>query len=139
MTRLRDETGFRLRAACVAINSACTHVLLVSAANRAGAWVLPAGGVEPGESAYESAKRELWEEAGAVVAADASSSEGLTSRPLFMLHDYKKRARTTFFAARVEEPISDAFPEAKKRVRRWVLLADAAAPASLDSLLSRES
>ena len=117
MTRLRDASGYRLRAACVAFNSTGTHILLVSAAKRVGAWVLPAGGVELGESAGESALRELWEEAGARAASAGPA--------LFLMNDHAKRARTTFFAARIDTPLDELYPEAKMRTREWVLLADA--------------
>jgi diphosphoinositol-polyphosphate diphosphatase len=117
MTRVRDASGYRLRAACVAFNSAGTHILLVSAAKRVGAWVLPAGGVELGESAGESALRELWEEAGARATCAGPA--------LFLMNDHAKRARTTFFAARIDTPLDELYPEAKMRTREWILLADA--------------
>ena len=123
MTRVRDASGYRLRAACVAFNGVGSHVLLVSAAKRVGAWVLPAGGVEPGETPAESALRELWEEAGARAVAAGS--------PLLILHDHKKRSRTTFFAACIvdDAALDGEYPEQAMRTREWVPLADA--PAAL--------
>merc|ERR1711900_50593 len=51
------ETGERLVAGVVPLNSAKTHVLLIQSTRRAG-WVLPKGGWESDESCTEAAQRE---------------------------------------------------------------------------------
>eukprot|EP01138_Halocafeteria_seosinensis_P005913 gb/GECG01006045.1/.p1 GENE.gb/GECG01006045.1/~~gb/GECG01006045.1/.p1 ORF type:complete len:221 (+),score=35.41 gb/GECG01006045.1/:1-663(+) len=61
-----DEKGFRLRAGCIALKywGSDTRLLLTASTRHKGQWVLPAGGVEKGESSRQAAIREAQEEAG---------------------------------------------------------------------------
>lgn len=63
--RTFDYDGFRQRAGCVVFDSVEEkRVMLVSHTSTDGSWILPAGGVDPGESYPEAAERETHEEAG---------------------------------------------------------------------------
>lgn len=92
--RLLDAFGYRLRAGCICFNTDCDFVALVSSSSKAGCWILPAGGIEPGESVTAAMHREVEEEAGLVGRAGAGF-------PLCWVHDEGKQARTAVFAMRV--------------------------------------
>ena len=124
MPRCFDPEGFRRRA-CVVLFSPCfSCVLLVASSKRPNDFVLPGGGIEPGESAPVAACRELWEEAGARMEVGGLAplfSGALTER---------KRARTAAFFAVAGAPMggeAGAYPEAGARARAWVPLRGVAA------------
>jgi 8-oxo-dGTP pyrophosphatase MutT (NUDIX family) len=98
------------------------EVALVASSSRAGAWILPAGGVEAGEGCGATAARECLEEA------------GLVGRvwPLAWVHDHAKKARTAVYAQLVDAVLPpdasgrDAgYEDAGTRERRWTELAEA--------------
>ncbi|KAJ7325984.1 hypothetical protein OS493_028706 [Desmophyllum pertusum] len=63
--RTKDEDGYTRRAGCICFKSEQEEeVLLVSSCRHPGRWVVPSGGVEPGEDSKEAAIREVVEEAG---------------------------------------------------------------------------
>lgn len=63
--RTYDEDGFKLRAGCLCFKDESEkEVLLVSSSRDARHWVVPAGGIDPGENALDAAVREVFEEAG---------------------------------------------------------------------------
>jgi 8-oxo-dGTP pyrophosphatase MutT (NUDIX family) len=112
--------GLRLRACILLFSPACDTVLLVASSSRAGAWVVPGGGIEPGETPSACALRELWEEAGAV---PCGACAPLSAAPLQC-----KRSVTTPFACRLGR-LEEAYPESGARERRWVPLLEV--PAAL--------
>ena len=59
-----DEKGYRIRAGCIALKfwGSDTQLLLTASTRHEGQWVLPAGGVEKGESTRQAAVREAQEE-----------------------------------------------------------------------------
>lgn len=59
-----DGRGYRLRAGCIAVESwgGKVHILLAASTRHKNQWVVPAGGVEKGESTREAAVREAREE-----------------------------------------------------------------------------
>jgi 8-oxo-dGTP pyrophosphatase MutT (NUDIX family) len=111
--RLLDEHGYRFRAGCIAFTlpegssswERDMRIVVVSSSSRAGAWILPAGGVERGETPADAAAREAMEEAG--IAGPVW--------PLAWIHDPGKRARTALFALRAETVIDPGSPEAAGR------------------------
>jgi ADP-ribose pyrophosphatase YjhB (NUDIX family) len=107
------------------------EVALVASSSRAGAWILPAGGVEAGEVCGETASRESLEEGGL---------RGPVW-PLAWLHDHPKKARTAVYAQLVEEALApdDAgraagYADAGARERRWLGLREAEALLTLAPL-----
>ncbi|XP_065174368.1 diphosphoinositol polyphosphate phosphohydrolase 1-like [Sycon ciliatum] len=63
--RTFDADGFRRRAGCIIFrNNEEKEILLVSSSSRQHMFIVPAGGVDPGETLSECAVREALEEAG---------------------------------------------------------------------------
>ena len=110
-----DADGLRARACLLLFSADCCSVLLVASSSRAGAWVVPGGGIEPGETPSACALRELWEEAGAVPCGAGGSPRvaQLSAAPLQC-----KRSLTTPFASRLGR-LEEAYPESGARERRW--------------------
>lgn len=76
-------------------------------------WVLPQGGVEPGQTPAEAAVAEAWEEAGV---------EGILGPGPFTFYEYEigsGRCRVSVFRMRVEHEASQ-WPERGERSRRWL-------------------
>uniref|UniRef100_UPI00358E49A9 uncharacterized protein isoform X3 n=1 Tax=Myxine glutinosa TaxID=7769 RepID=UPI00358E49A9 len=62
-TRTYDEDGYRRRAACVCLSGGRENeVLLVSSSQHPEHWIIPGGGMEPGEEPKVAAVREVYEE-----------------------------------------------------------------------------
>ncbi|WKX88347.1 hypothetical protein Q1695_008190 [Nippostrongylus brasiliensis] len=107
--RLRDQDGYRIRAAGVCVNGhgKDAMVLLVSGGKEGGKWVIPGGGVEQNECAEEAARRELEEEAGVKARA---------------VEDDDRKHRTTVFLMEVEEELSVWEEGEHGRRRIWLPL-----------------
>lgn len=123
------------------------RLLLVASSSRPDCWILPGGGIDPGESEAAAAAREAHEEAGAVVAAPAAAEPDASAPPpppvlyLATVTNHAKHTRTRLFAlrvARLEDAGttaavsggavgSGAYADAGVRQRRWATLDEAAA------------
>ena len=64
--RTFDKYNYRRRTYGIVINKQTNKVLLTSATGKAGAFILPGGGIDPGETPEESVVREVLEECGVV-------------------------------------------------------------------------
>ncbi len=76
-------------------------------------WILPQGGVEPGQTAREAAIAEAWEEAGV---------RGVASQEAFAHYEYESgtgRCRVHVFALEVRVVEGD-WPERNDRRRLWL-------------------
>ena len=85
----------------------------------AGAWGLPKGCIEPGDTSEETALNEAWEEAGI---------NGQLVGQAIGTYEYAKSGTTltvAVFVMRVVEELT-TWPEIRLRDRRWVPMADAA-------------
>ena len=120
------------------------RIYLVSSRKHAGKFVLPKGGVEPGETSQQAAVRELWEEAGLIVEARPSSSGSISrATPGLLAEDdhkpHKKsptsdakqpgfvpRARYTGHEVLIaKDGIKDNWPESHERQRQAFSISEA--------------
>ncbi|CAJ0578057.1 unnamed protein product, partial [Mesorhabditis spiculigera] len=115
--RVRDEQGFRMRAAgvCLRHGPAETQVLLVSGGKDGTQWVVPGGGIERDELPEQAASRELEEEAGVV-----AQTNGLIG----VFQDDNRKHRTTVFRMRVTEELPVWEDGQRGRRREWMSLKD---------------
>merc|ERR1711973_195534 len=104
--------GYRKRAGCLCFRTETEEeVLLVSSNNHPGNWIVPAGGVEPGEVPEEAAIREVTEEAGVL---------GKIVRFVGVFPNEVRKTRTYIYVLIVTEE-QESWPEARNigRKRQW--------------------
>lgn len=120
--RLYDAEGYTQRAGCLCFKTESEkEVLLVTSNSCPDKWIVPAGGVEPGEQYHDAAKREVLEEAGV---------QGNIVRPLGMFQNDIGRKRTMVYVLIVKEELDlwqDALQVGRKRAwfpihEAWELL-----------------
>lgn len=117
--------GERLVAGVVPLSKDKKCVLLIQSARRGG-WVLPKGGWELDEAtAAEAACREAWEEAGVICTVEREIGFIIDKRSPTQLSKHAPKAAYQFFEAIVTEEKS-AWPEMKKRGRKWMAYKEAA-------------
>ncbi|XP_049691885.2 diphosphoinositol polyphosphate phosphohydrolase 2 [Helicoverpa armigera] len=118
--RIYDDEGFKRRAACICVRTdAETEVLLVTSSGRPDHWVVPGGGVEPGEEPSVTATREVLEEAGVI---------GKLGRCLGVFEDREGKHRTLVYVMTVTRELAE-WEESRLmgRKRQWFSLEDAMA------------
>lgn len=98
------------------------EVLLVKTLRR-GHWIVPKGWPMPGKSLAEAAATEAWEEAG-VKGNVCTESVGAFTYTKIKKTGLPVQCSPHVFLLEVGE-LSDAYPEARKRTRRWFTLPDA--------------
>ena len=92
-------------------------------------WIVPQGGVEPGQTAQEAAIAETWEEAGV---------RGVASEEPIARYEYDigaGRCKVDIFEIEVEV-VEDDWPESHERRRVWLSPKDALETISGDTLRS---
>lgn len=122
--RTYDVDSFRRRAGCIATlpfgpDGATRKIFLASSSSKPGRWVIPAGGIDHGESPEDAAIRELHEESG--VRAVIGSA-----RFLCWVENNSKQTRTAVFHVDVSG-LDEDFPEARLRKRTCVTVTEAEA------------
>jgi len=111
--RTYDKNGFKLRAGCLCFKDESEReVLLVTSSKDSNYWVVPAGGIDPGESAEEAAVREVYEEAGAV---------GKLDKCLGVFQNDKSKTQTYMYTMIVKNLVE---PKENKD-RKWFMLKEA--------------
>jgi len=116
--RIYDKDGFRRRAACICVRSdAESEVLLVTSSRNINHWIVPGGGVDPGEEPAVTAVREVLEEAGVV---------GNLGRSLGVFESREHKHRTEVFVMTVTEELEE-WEDSRTigRVRKWFNIDDA--------------
>ncbi len=111
-----DHARSQFAALCWREHAGTLQVLLVTSRDT-GRWIVPKGWPMSGRSPFEAAAREAWEEAGV---------EGAVATDPMGEYDYRKvlksgadlPVRVELFPLRVAR-VSDRFPEAAQRRRRW--------------------
>lgn len=108
--RTKDEDGYTRRAGCVCFRTDQEkEVLLISSSRHPGRWVVPSGGVEPGEEPKEAAVREVVEEAGV---------RGKLGRFLGEFQNDVNQSRTAVYVLIVTEEL-ERWQEDVGRIRSW--------------------
>jgi len=112
--RLRDYQGRRLRVASVCILASNGRnqldfgkVVIVSSSKRVGEWIIPAGGLEDGETPETAAVREASEESGA---------QGRVLGFLGSYEDLIKKSITQYYLVLVSEMMDDFAEKSNRRV-----------------------
>ena len=109
-TRTYATDGYRLRAGCLCYKNEDKNELLLVSAKKG--WIVPAGGIDPGETAIQAAIRETHEEAGAL--GDVGSCMGV-------FRDDQRKTITYVYSMIVRQMVCPL--EAK--TRRWFCISDA--------------
>lgn len=107
------------------VSAGRVEVLLIT--NSAGLWIVPKGGIDPGNSPADQAVLEAFEEAG-VVEAEIGGEIGH--------YDYERGGRVhrvRLFALLVRELARD-WDESHRRRRKWVALEEAVERVAFDGL-----
>ncbi|MDD7969988.1 NUDIX hydrolase [Roseinatronobacter alkalisoli] len=110
-------------AVCLRDGPAGREVLLVRTM-RLGQWVLPKGWPMKGKSLAEAAAIEAWEEAG-VRGSVSENPIGAFTYTKIKKSGLPVSCRAQIFRLDVQR-ISDSYPEARKRKRKWFPIAEAA-------------
>ncbi|CAG5123880.1 unnamed protein product [Candidula unifasciata] len=118
VARTYDADGLRRRAACLCFKDRTEkEILLISSTHDVEKWIVPGGGIDPGEESVVAAEREALEEAGAT---------GVVDRLLGIFENKEKNTRTWVYAFYVVH-LEDHWTESKSldRRRQWFPLNDA--------------
>ena len=108
--RTYDTDGYRLRAGCLCYkNEEKKELLLVSSKK---GWVVPAGGIDPGETAVQAAVREVREEGGVV--GDVGNCMGV-------FRDAERKTVTYVYAMIVRQMVNPL----EQKTRKWFCIKDA--------------
>ncbi|MFJ9530489.1 NUDIX domain-containing protein [Streptomyces cyaneofuscatus] len=115
----RDET---IRYTADVVLLAAGHVLLIQRRwdPHAGSWALPGGHVDAGETSLQAAVRELEEETGLTVPADALRQVGAFDAPG---RDPRGRYVTVAYTATLPEPVAPTPMDDAADARWWPLTA----------------
>lgn len=117
-TRTYDDDGYRRRAACLCLQSEDRdEVLLVTSSRFSHLWIIPGGGLDPGEDPVTAALREIGEEAGVC---------GKLLDLLDVFENSIRKTRTYVYVVIVEQ-LNDDYEDLKKigRMRKWFTFEEA--------------
>jgi len=94
--------------------------MLLIASSSTGKWGPPKGHIEPGETSYETARREAYEEAGIEGRVTEVSCGSFTYRKPIRPMEYRVAVHVLMVNG-----LCDHYPEESSRSKKWVPLADA--------------
>lgn len=121
---IKRPARVQVAALCYKGKGADKKVLLVTSRGT-GRWILPKGWPIDGMDAPRAAMQEAWEEAGVVEGEVAPKAIGQFSYEKQMDTGGMATCETSIFAVNVKT-LSDEFPEADERERKWVSPTEAA-------------
>ncbi|GAK72871.1 NUDIX hydrolase [Agrobacterium rubi] len=108
-------------ALCLRVSPKGEQEILLVGSRRSGRWGLPKGHIEPGETSYEAAAREAFEEAG----IRGEISDTIAGSFVYSKESSPNRYRVIVHRLAVSS-IDDAYPEQGLRARQWFTHSDAA-------------
>jgi len=109
--RTYATNGYRLRAGCLCFRDERQMELLLVTSSKKG-WIVPAGGIDPGENALDAAVREVREEAGVI---------GDVGACVDVFCDDKRQTLTYIYPMVVRELV----PPLEQKKRKWFSVGDA--------------
>ncbi|XP_057307704.1 diphosphoinositol polyphosphate phosphohydrolase 1-like [Hydractinia symbiolongicarpus] len=113
VARTYDKDGYKLRAGCLCYKDESEkEILLVTSSRYHDRWVVPAGGIDPGETPCDAAVREVFEEAGV---------KGSVGAFLGIFQNDKRKSRTYVYSMVVKDMLKPI--ECKER--KWFIVKDA--------------
>lgn len=115
---LRRPKRLQVAALCYREEAGKKKVLLVTSRD-SGRWVIPKGWPIDGKDAAESALQEAWEEAGVQKAEVSDKALGTYDYDKELSTGLPVRVETVVFPVEVDT-LSDTYPEADERDRKWV-------------------
>ncbi|WP_299351871.1 NUDIX hydrolase [uncultured Shimia sp.] len=115
---LRRPKRLQVAALCHRTEAGTKKVLLVTSRDT-GRWVIPKGWPIDGKNAAESALQEAWEEAGVKKAEVLDEALGTYDYDKELKSGLPVRVETVVFSVKVDR-LSDKYPEANERTRKWV-------------------
>lgn len=134
--RYNPETGARMVAGCICLNSEKDKAIMILSAAHKHRWVFPKGGIEldEGDDFIVSAVRETWEEAGCEGKVSSKlpvvlDSRGKKAPVLEEGQDFDPtkvvpKSEFHFYEMMVDE-MSSEWPELKTRQRKWCTYSEA--------------
>lgn len=122
MWRRPDE--FQVAALCYRRVGDVLEALLITSLS-SGRWILPKGWPQDGHDGPDMALKEAWEEAGIIPASQKPKKVGLYHYVKRLKGDVPVRTEVHVYAVEVES-LTDDYPEAGRRQRRWLPLNKAA-------------
>jgi len=127
----RPPPKVQVAALCLRTGESGPEVMMVKSLER-GIWILPKGWPMKGKTLSEAARIEAWEEAGV--------RGPISTRALAQVQTLKRKSKglpvqceTHVFRLDVTQT-EDIYPEATKRTRKWMTLAEAARKAGEPSI-----
>ncbi len=115
---LRRPPECQVAALCCRQRDNRTEVLLVTSRD-SGRWIVPKGWLMEGKSAAQAAGEEAWEEAGVKSAEIGQEPVGTFSYDKHLDDGYDAPVEVQVFRLDVTK-MTDIFPEARERRRKWV-------------------
>lgn len=115
---LRRPPECQVAALCCRQRDNRTEVLLVTSRD-SGRWIVPKGWLMEGKSAAQAAREEAWEEAGVKSATIGQEPVGTFSYDKHLDDGYDAPVEVQVFRLDVTK-MTDIFPEARERRRKWV-------------------
>ncbi|WP_028957233.1 NUDIX hydrolase [Sulfitobacter sp. 20_GPM-1509m] len=121
---LQRPKRLQVAALCHRTKGDDTEVLLVTSRD-SGRWIIPKGWPIRGLKSSEAALQEAWEEAGVRNSKATPAPIGTYTYDKRQSTGWDMPVETLVYSVSVNE-LSEEFPEAHERTRRWVLSRDAA-------------